>query len=169
MNKKKARAGRLTTIILLTAALVVGAPMGAWAWWSATVTQSAKVTAATLTTPTHLSCTTAGVLITTANLKWDAEPKDPAATYRVTFVIRNASGVVTDTQVYNTASTTVVVDGGLLGSLLNNVLALLGLGATVTATVQSVHGTWTSPPTAGIKLTGGSLIGVLCGSATPTP
>jgi hypothetical protein len=169
MSKKRAHAGRLTTIVVLTAALIVGAPMGAWAWWTATVTQTAKVSAATLTTPTRFACVTAGVLITTANLNWDAEPKDPAATYRVTFVIRNSGGVVTDTQVYNTSATKLVVDGGLLGSLLNNVLNLLGLGSTVSATVQSVHGNWTSAPTGVIKLTGGSLIGVQCATAAPTP
>jgi hypothetical protein len=154
---------RVILVAVLAVLLTVGAPLGAWAWWTATVTATAKISAATLVTPTGYTCTTTGTLTKTANLKWNAEPNDRAATYRVTFVVRNAGGTVTDTQVYNTTATTVAVDGGLLGSLLNNILSLLGLGSTVTATVQSVHGNWVSPPTAGLKLTGSLLIGVACG------
>lgn len=153
------------------AAVVVLAAPPAWAYWSATTTVAASVSAGTIPVPTTLPCQSMpGLLGLTpyARYSWTAVPG--AVSYQVS--VHSADGTVTWTPVTGNPTTATHFDlsSGLLSGLDSRLNAFMLENKPVYVSVQAVHSSgWVSAVPAGQAMYRAGLLPGVLGGTKCTP
>lgn len=166
-----ARRRRLLLLGGAIAAIAVLSAPPAWAYWSATGTAAASVSAASLATPTTLPCQSmpglAG-LTPYARYSWNAVTG--ATSYRIT--VRSADGTVTWTPATGNPTTATHFDlsTGLLGGLDSRLNDFMLQNKPVYVSVQAVHSSgWVSSVSTGQTMYRAGLLPGVLGGTKCTP